>query len=138
MSGGVNDITIIGGIIMFFIAVGTLLPFIQMEFTTSTSNPGNGFHNGSNIINQSNIDVLGRNATYHSSGIGWWESIGLGFVSNALYDSTSFVSVLFSIVSMFFWTFGNIPFWIDMIVFMPMRIMLLFIIIRNIWPGGGA
>ena len=46
--------------------------------------------------------------------------------------------VIKSIFKMFFWTFGDLPIWIEWTVFMPLRILLGLIIARNIWPGGGG
>jgi len=53
-------------------------------------------------------------------------------------DNVSLKSVIWSVVKMFFWTFGSIPTWLDLIVFLPLRIILALIIARNIWIGGGS
>lgn len=52
-------------------------------------------------------------------------------------DSVSPFKVFFSVVSMFFWTFGALPFWLDM-VFVVLRLVLILAIARNIWIGGGG
>ena len=46
-------------------------------------------------------------------------------------------SILISIISMFFWTFGALPFWLDGI-FLIFRIILGITIARNVWIGGGG
>ena len=47
-------------------------------------------------------------------------------------------TVFGDIIAMFFWSFGNLPIWLDLVIYLPLRIIMYFIIIRNVWVGGGA
>lgn len=106
----VNDITITVGIVIVFVGCGLILPFINDAFSGTT-----------NI--QADTSALTTGAAAGTAAAG----ITLG-------------SVLGSIAKMFFWTFGDIPFWLDAFIFIPMRIALLVIVVRNfpiIGAGGG-
>jgi hypothetical protein len=46
-------------------------------------------------------------------------------------------SVLSSMIASIFWTFG-VADWLNLFVFMPLRLLLLLLLARNIWVGGGA
>lgn len=107
MAGALNDITIIGGIIVMFIALGVALPYIQRDFgTLETPNDAEALVSGASV-----------------------EEI----------DSTvGAIDVLASVSSMFFWTFGALPIWLDAAIFIPLRLILILVIARNIWVGGGA
>jgi len=47
-------------------------------------------------------------------------------------------SVLASMLLVNFSTFGGIPWYLDLTLLMIMRVVLAFVIARNIWIGGGA
>lgn len=54
-------------------------------------------------------------------------------------DATSSVglfTVLGSVFSMFFWTFGSLPIWLDAFLFIPLRVILLYVVIRLARGGG--
>ena len=104
----VNDISIIAVIITVFVLLGVLLPFINNDLT----------------------GVAGSNL----SATGLQDNVGEE-VENV--STISAFSVALSILKMFFWTFGTLPFWLDAI-FVIFRILLAFIIARNIWIGGGG
>ena len=106
---GFNDAYIVGIIIIIFFGVGLLIPFVNQEFGT-TSGTFNVNNVGNELVNQQVTEVTEVRA----------------------FD------VLKSIGKMFFWTFGDIPFWLDAI-FLVLRIVLLFILIKNFTPfiGGG-
>lgn len=53
-------------------------------------------------------------------------------------STTSSWKIIISVFSMFFWTFGALPVWLETLIFLPLRIILAFIIARNIWIGGGS
>lgn len=53
-------------------------------------------------------------------------------------SSISAFKVIGSVISMFFWTFGNLPTWLDLALFLPLRVVFYLIIARNIWIGGGS
>ena len=61
-----------------------------------------------------------------------------GLINPADASSTvSAFSVIGSVASMFFWTFGALPTWLDLI-FVVLRIMLVVTVARNVWIGGGG
>lgn len=103
----VNDISIAWGIIGTFVLLGVLMPFVNDAFNVDASE-----------FDEQNVETeVGEN------------------IENV--STINAFSVLFSILGMFFWTFGQIPFWLDAI-FVIFRIMLATIIARNVWVGGGA
>ena len=106
---GFNDAYILGIILFILIGVGLILPFVDNEFNT----------------NNSNFDTA---------------NVGNQLVGSSTSDSTSIKTfdILKSIGKMFFWTFGDIPFWLDGI-FLVLRIILLIILLKNFVPflGGG-
>lgn len=104
----VNDITIIGGIISLFVLLGVLLPIIQADLNIQDTTDVNIDDFTSDIQQQAKSE----------SDLTVWK-------------------VLISILSMFFWTFGLIPIWLDCL-FIILRIILAVTIARNIWVGGGA
>lgn len=99
-----NDISIISGILIFFVLLGTVLPFIASAFNSQQ--------------NENNINSNNVKKHLSESSISIWR-------------------VLFSIVTVFFWSF-EVNIWINIIILEPMRILAYFIIARNIWIGGGA
>ena len=52
-------------------------------------------------------------------------------------SSVSAFKVIGSVITMFFWSFGNLPVWLDLVLFLPLRVVFYLIIARNIWIGGG-
>jgi len=102
---GVNDISIAGFIILLFVVIGTLLPYINAEYGGE--------------VNTIDTDIIDVDDVSKVSG------------------QVSVTGILGSIAKMFFWTFGELPFWLDMF-FIVFRIILLAIIGRNLWFGGGA
>jgi hypothetical protein len=67
------------------------------------------------------------------------DSIGnAGKSTNAITGSPNFWDILVSVFKMFFWTFGDIHWIIDAIIFIPLRIILALTVARNIWIGGGG
>ena len=83
-------------IIIIFVIIGGILPFVREEFE------GDSTDTGINIE-----DELGGSIDSESS--------------------ISAFTVLGSILSMFFWTFGALPFWLDTI-FLAVRIILVLLI----------
>ena len=119
-----NDITIISGIISIFIVIGVLLPFVNDAFSVQDSvSSVDQFESriGDDVKNvRNNESVTGILGTFSAGAQG-----------------VSFLKIFFSVALMFFWTFGALPFWIDMI-FLILRTILVLIIARNIWIGGGG
>jgi len=108
-----NDITIIMTIVTIFVLVGTILPFVNSDFSQTST------------------------GTYDVDG--FERDIGQELDSEGIedVDDVSPVKVILSVLSMFFWTFGALPFWLDLI-FLIMRIELIITIARNVWIGGGG
>ena len=106
----VNDVSIIAVILFIFIGTAIFIVFIDSEFGTTSSK----------------FDI---------------DNVQDEFIDETFTDTSdiSTGNILKSIGKMFFWTFGDLPFWLDMI-FVVIRIILLFILIRNFTPflGGGA
>ncbi len=105
-----NDVSIIAIILFIFIGTGIILTFVNDEFNLDGTN-----FNTDGVANQL-VD----------SGLTDVSSIGVG-------------GIIKSIGKVFFWTFGDLPFWLDAI-FLVLRIILLVILIRNFTPflGGGG
>lgn len=87
------------GIIAVFIIIGTALPFIQRDF-------------GSDIITTQTDDIITEVSQ-----------------ESGQLNSVSALSIVFSIVKMFFWTFGDLPVWLDTI-FVIFRLALVAILIQ--------
>ena len=105
---GVNDISILAAIFSVFVLLGVMLPFIEAEFENQSSS----------------VDVAGLEAD-------------VGQEIKGDINAISAFKILLSIVTMFFWTFGTLPFWLDSL-FVVVRIIFIFIIARNVWVGGGG
>lgn len=96
------------GIISVFVFLGVLLPFINAAF-----------------------DVTGSNLNTASIG----EKVG-GEVSER--PSVTGFKVLASVLKMFFWTFGDLPFWLDMVLLI-FRIILALILLKYVpYIGSGG
>jgi len=95
-----NETHIFVGIISVFIVLGIFLPFIGTAF------------NDDSLV--SNPDGLNLGDDIPEEGLG--ESLSMG-------------TILFSVLKMFFWTFGNLPVWLDSIFLIP-RIILAVLIVR--------
>ena len=89
----ISDMTIIGSILAIFVLLGVFLPFIQAEFDAPEYS-----------------NVLGEGA----------DGTAINFDSDS---SVSAFSIFFSVLGMFFSTFGLMPLWLD----------AMFIIIRLIF-----
>jgi purine-cytosine permease-like protein len=101
MAQGVNDVTIATGIILFFLILGFIMPYVNAEF----SQPG---------------QTVNSEQAYESI-----KSPSLG---------TATLSALASLLA---WTI-YVPDWLNLTLFLAMRIAMYFIIARNIWIGGGG
>lgn len=121
-SGNVNDVTILTGIVSVFVIIGFCLPFINADFHQTYTGTNTG-----SFASDLNTATNDQQSSYTSGGFFSW-------VMNSI---TTPFKVFFSILSMFFWTFGALPAWLDMLFLIP-RVALVFIIIRNIWVGGGG
>lgn len=108
---GLNDIGIIVGIMTVFIATGLILPFIN--------------------------DELDGNQEFTADIEGLKTQVGQDSNDLKFTSGINAFSVFTSIISMFFWSFGALPFWLDSI-FVILRITLVATIARNVWIGGGS
>jgi hypothetical protein len=91
------DTEIFIGIIVMFIAIGALLPFIQDAFSQDVQD----------------YDLEGL-----SDSVG--EDPG----------NVSVLEIFGSIGLMFFWTFGSIPVLLDLLLFLPLRVVMVYLGIR--------
>lgn len=125
-----NDVSIIGGIIIFFLAVGVCLPYVQSAFGDPVTNVGVQDLMDDTTVTSSNNDTICTPIF-----------IGGAMITKCVsVESDQEVSgwdVLSSVGKMFFWTFGSIPLFIDLLVFLPIRILLGFLIWRAFRSGGG-
>ncbi len=117
----VNDISIITGIVAVFIAVGVFLPVLD-----------DGYNN---VITSSNDIAAFEASLSNATGQLGNKEIDPTFL-NPL-GSLSIFDIMFSVLLMFFWTFGALPVWLDLI-FLVFRVTLILIIARNLWVGGGG
>ena len=107
---GVNDITILYGIITFLLILGFVTPFINDTF--GTSHPGYNKDFLESTVGEEDFKVVTK-------------------------TSLQIWRILVSMGTMFFWTFGGLPAWMDILMFVP-RLTLVLIIARNVWIGGGG
>ena len=100
--------TLLGGLFFVFIATSLVATFVNDSFDNSS-------------IPENDIDnfVEGVNTRAHESELTAWRVFG-------------------DIIAMFFWSFGNLPAWLDLILFVPLRIVFFLTLIRNVWVGGGS
>lgn len=100
-----NDVTILGGLLFFFIILAVLSPLVAEEF--------------------------GEDATdYDVEGLDSYETPSTSWIG------TSFSEILVNIMLIPFWTFG-IPALANLLILLPMRLILAFLIYRAIRSGGG-
>ena len=101
---GFQGASIVLIILFIFVGVGIILPYVNEEFD----------------ISGSDIDV---------------ENVGEELVEGSIEDVSSIGigDVLKSVGKMFFWTFGDLPFWLDAI-FIVLRIILVLILIKTFTP----
>lgn len=104
----VNDISIITGIILIFLTLGAIMPYINDSFSITSE--------------EINIEKFE-------------DDIAVDIEDESRISA---FTVIFSIFKMFFWTFGSIPFWFDLTIMLTLRIILILTIARNIWIGGGG
>ena len=86
------------GLVLFFLSLGTLLPFINAAFSQAVVNQD------LNGLPQSDEDL----------------------------NVVSMLEVILSIVTVFFWTFGQVYFLIDLLILMPLRILGVYLFARMV------
>lgn len=97
-------------IILFIVSSSLLIPYVRGEFESSYSDT-------TEAINRIDDNVTAIETTVQDSG------------------SSNFWKILKTISSIFFWSFGNIPFWIDLLLYLPLRLIAWYIIADSIWIG---
>jgi len=107
-----SDTAILTTIVLFFVVLGTVLPFIQQDFSQD-------------VID---LDVKGIQ-TDSGQSVEGVNSIGGAIVVTS--------TILFSIITMFFWTFGAIPVIIDLLLFVPIRIVFVVLLFKLVRGVGG-
>jgi hypothetical protein len=101
-----DDTILLIGIISFLLLVGAAIPAINYAFGAGTmSNSGN-----TSAVNASYSDFATGNS---------WVLI------------THVMDMLWGAISMLFWSFGAIPFWLDATLFMIIRIAAYLIIVKD-------
>lgn len=98
---GVAELSIAIVIILIFVLLGVTLPFINDTYDADT-----GVYDADNLADEVSQDAGDLNAV-------------------------SALDIALSVAKMFFWTFGELPFWLDAI-FIVLRIALLLILIQFI------
>ena len=139
----VNDTSIIFGIIIFFVALGTLLPFVTSAFgedTVTNQDLSELTEFESTIIFENNTEVCTENP-YRFLG---FLPIGTEVSCYQKVDgevvvprSVNWAVVIFSIAKMFFWSFSQVPLLLELLFLLPLRVLLAFLIYRSIRSGGG-
>ena len=103
-----NDIFYFVAIASIFIFIGAIIPFYNSEFGSSVS--------------EVNVNLDDEISTADLEDVA---------------TPITFFNVIGSVLKMFFWTFGDLPIWLDTLFIAP-RLALIFIFLRNVWIGGGG
>ena len=120
----VNDTSIIAGLILFFIGMGVLLPYINQAYSDTATSFDPDIYDG--IDSELTLPESCANST------GFFDDVAC-----QAQQGTSVIGILISILSIFFWTFGAIPLFLDLLLFVPLRIILYFLVYRAIRSGSG-
>lgn len=110
----VNDITIISVLVFIFFLTALIIPFINAEFTTGFVEPNTDNIAGEIVQQSEDIEVR--------------------------ITDISAIGVMLTVLKLAFFDFGNslgLPFWLDSI-YTILGIILILVIARNIWIGGGG
>lgn len=88
------------GLIVFFLALGLLLPFINAAFGQDvTEQDFSGLPNSDDELNDSSV---------------------------------SMIQLIISVFTVFFWTFGQVHFIIDILLLTPLRIFAVYLFVRMV------
>lgn len=110
----VNDITIISVLLFIFFLTAIIIPFINAEF-------------GTEFI-EADTDNIAQDIRDQSENI------------EARITNISAIGVMITVLKLAFFDFGNslgLPFWLDA-MYTILGIILVLVIARNIWIGGGG
>lgn len=105
-----TDSMIMYGFILFFIVSGLVIGFVELELTGVQQE-----FDTDGIVDDSKAEVR---------------------TSSIAKTTTSVFVVLLSVLKMATWTFGSIPFLIELIIMVPIRIIFYFVVIKNILGSG--
>lgn len=103
------NIYVLSGIVTVFVLLGFALPFVNSAFS-------DGLYSAP--------DLEGLN-----------EDLGQEIEQ---VNAVSVTDVIFSLLTIWFWTFGGLPIWFDLCLLMPLRIILAYIFVDLLWIGGGG
>ena len=87
-------------LIVFFLSLGLLLPFVQDAF-------------GEDTLNQ---DL--QNIVLNEDDVG--------------YDPIGMFDVLLSVITIFFWSFGQVYWVVDLLILFPLRILAFYLLLRMV------
>ena len=98
-----TDTAIFFSILIFLVAFGIFLPFVSEDFNNTSSDPA---------------DI---------SGVAQDESTGLSVTD---YDDVGFLSFIPSVLGSLIWSFGMIPLWVELLIFIPLRVLMFYLGVR--------
>ena len=107
---GINDISIVAGIVFIFIITAITIPFVNSSFGTQAT--------------EFNVDGVVDDVRQDAENVNTFNAF----------------DVLLTVLKLAFWDFGNsldLPFWLDGF-YSVLTVVLVLTIGRNIWIGGGA
>lgn len=124
-----NDVAIIAVILVFFLSVATVLPFINESFVDQ------GILNSSDTVSEffGNVTDFTNATSIEHKEFSIWDPAS--YIPNEILF---LINVLWLFIKITFWGFGTLNFWLNMLLFWPLRLILIFTIARNIWVGGGG
>jgi hypothetical protein len=102
------NIYLLSGIVTVFVLLGFTLPFVNEAFGEVGGAPA-----------LSNFE----------------DSLGQKLEST---NTVTVTKVIFSLLTIWFWTFGALPLWFELCILLPLRIILAYIFVDLIWIGGGG
>ena len=138
----VNDTSIIYGIILIFVMLGVIIPLVNEAFGVNEISS----IEVENLINNPDENVY-QNSTHvcNTVPLGVWGVFG--FTDTNCYElepgqtvkhiNLNWASYLFSIGTMFFWSFGAIYWVLDLFILLPLRLLLAWLLYRALRSGGG-
>ena len=93
---------------------------------------------GANLFGHSDVNYTTYNYTMNTLNDTEAANLGLEPCPDATYGSQLSVwKIIGSMFTSIFWTFG-VADWINLFILLPLRLLLLLLIARNIWIGGGG
>lgn len=143
-----NDVSIAFCLMFFLMIIGAVIPFTNAAFgdTYIVNANGTAVYNDITDDFEPNPD-FNCTAFYEQFATNYGltppiseetaRAYGLPLCPGTVY-SFNVWTIIGSMFGMMFWSFGGIPFWLDITLFLALRITFFFIVARNIWIGGGG